>query len=120
MKKTFFHAASALYNGLEQPDNVYELKYRNHFVRNRQALIDLGESVNIPPTIFSRLLMEKSIETDVFPLYLYILNEGIPKDFDVHRFLRSFKVGCFEVNEVAYMPEDLDYTTLAFVENWTM
>ncbi|KAG2213642.1 hypothetical protein INT46_000817 [Mucor plumbeus] len=119
MLQTFFHAASALYNGLQQPDNAYESIYRLHFVRNRQALLDLGESVKIPPDIFSRLLMEKSIETDVFPLYLYILNEGIPKDFDVHQFLRAFKVGCFEVNEIALMPQELDYATLVFVENWT-
>lgn len=95
------------------------MHYRSHFLRNRQALLALGESVKIPRSILSRLLMEKSIETDVFPLYLYILNEGIPEDFDVHQFLRSFKVGCFEVNEVALMPQELDYTTLVFVENWT-
>lgn len=63
--------------------------------------------------------MEKSIEADVFPLYLYILNEGVPENFDVHQFLRAFKVGCFEVNEVALMPQDLDYATLVFVEQWT-
>ncbi|KAL7308090.1 regulator of (H+)-ATPase in vacuolar membrane, variant 3 [Mucor circinelloides] len=119
MLQTFFHAASALYNGLQQPDDSYETIYRSHFLRNRQALLELGESVKIPPDIFSRLLMEKSIETDVFPLYLYILNEGIPKDFDVHQFLRAFKVGCFEVNEIALMPQELDYATLVFVENWT-
>lgn len=116
--QTFFHAASALYNGLQQPDDEYETIYRSHFLRNRQALLELGESVKIPPEIFSRLLMEKSIETDVFPLYLYILNEGTPKDFDVHQFLRAFKVGCFEVNEIALMPQELDYATLVFVENW--
>ncbi|KAI8640796.1 RAVE protein 1 C terminal-domain-containing protein [Parasitella parasitica] len=119
MLQTFFHAATALYNGLQQPDDAYECVYRSHFLRNRQALLDLGESVKIPPDIFSRLLMEKSIETDVFPLYLYILNESIPKDFDVHQFLRAFKVGCFEVNEIALMPQELDYATLVFVENWT-
>ncbi|CEP07241.1 hypothetical protein [Parasitella parasitica] len=119
MLQTFFHAASSLYNGLQQPDDVYESVYRSHFLRNRQALLDLGESAKIPPDIFSRLLMEKSVETDVFPLYLYILNEGIPKDFDVHQFLRAFKVGCFEVNEIALMPQELDYATLVFVENWT-
>ncbi|KAF1802905.1 RAVE protein 1 C terminal-domain-containing protein [Mucor lusitanicus] len=119
MLQTFFHAASALYNGLQQPDDLYESIYRSHFVKNRQALLDLGESVKIPPDIFSRLLMEKSIETDVFPLYLYILNEGVPENFDVHQFLRAFKVGCFEVNEIALMPQELDYATLVFVENWT-
>lgn len=119
MLQTFFHAASALYNSLESPDNTHELRYRSHFLRNRQALIDLGNSVKIPPHTFSRLLMEKSIETDVFPLYLYILNESVPKDFDVHQFLRSFKVGCFEVNEVALMPQELEFSTLIFVENWS-
>lgn len=119
MLQTFFHAASALYNGLDTPDNVHEIRYRSHFVRNREALLDLGESVKISPPIFSRLLMEKSIETDVFPLYLYILNEEVPKNFDVHQFLRAFKVGCFEVNEVALMPQEFDYSTLIFVENWT-
>lgn len=108
-----------MYNGLQQPDDLYESIYRSHFVKNRQALLDLGESVKIPPDIFSRLLMEKSIETDVFPLYLYILNEGVPENFDVHQFLRAFKVGCFEVNEIALMPQELDYATLVFVENWT-
>ncbi|GAA5804339.1 hypothetical protein HPULCUR_009827 [Helicostylum pulchrum] len=119
MLQTFFHAASALYNGLDTPDHVHEIRYRSHFLRNRQALLDLGESVKVSPYVFSRLLMEKSIETDVFPLYLYILNESVPKDFDVHQFLRAFKVGCFEVNEVALMPQELDYSTLIFVENWT-
>ncbi|KAI9477753.1 MAG: RAVE protein 1 C terminal-domain-containing protein [Benjaminiella poitrasii] len=117
--QTFFHAASLFYNGFEESMNVHEIKYRSLFLKNRQALLDLGESVKIPPNVLSRLLMEKSIETDVFPLYLYILNETIPKDFDVHQFLRYFKVGCFEVNEVALMPQDLDYATLVFVENWT-
>lgn len=119
MLQTFFHAASALYNSLESPDNTHEIRYRSLFLRNRQALLDLGESVKISPYVFSRLLMEKSIETDVFPLYLHILNEGVPKDFDVHQFLRSFKVGCFEVNEVALMPQDLEFSTLLFVENWS-
>ena len=119
MLQTFFHAASALYNSLETPDNMHEVRYRSNFLLNRQALIELGSSVKIPPYVFSRLLMEKSIETDVFPLYLYILNEGVPKDFDVHQFLRSFKVGCFEVNEVALMPQELEYPTLIFVENWS-
>lgn len=118
MLQTFFHAASALYNSLETPDNMHEVRFRSHFIRNRQALLELGESVKIPPHTFSRLLMEKSIETDVFPLYLYILNESVPKDFDVHQFLRAFKVGCFEVCEVAFMPQELDYATLVFVENW--
>lgn len=119
MLQTFFHAASALYNSMETTDNIYEIRYRSHFVRNREALLDLGESVKISPSVFSRLLMEKSIETDVFPLYLYILNEEVPRDFDVHQFLRAFKVGCFEVNEVALMPQEFDYPTLVFVENWT-
>lgn len=119
MLQTFFHAASALYNSLESPDNTHEIRYRSLFLRNRQALLDLGESVKISPYVFSRLLMEKSIETDVFPLYLHLLNEGVPKDFDVHQFLRSFKVGCFEVNEVALMPEELEFSTLLFVENWS-
>ncbi len=119
MLQTFFHAASALYNSLESPDNTHEMRYRSHFIRNRQSLIELGNSVKIPPHTFSRLLMEKSIETDVFPLYLYILNESVPKDFDVHQFLRSFKVGCFEVNEVALMPQELEFPTLVFVENWS-
>ncbi|KAI8095298.1 RAVE protein 1 C terminal-domain-containing protein [Thamnidium elegans] len=96
MLQTFFHAASALYSGLDTPDHVHEIRYQSHFLRNRQALLDLGESVKVSPYVFSRLLMEKSIETDVFPLYLYILNESVPKDFDVHQFLRAFKVGCFE------------------------
>lgn len=119
MLQTFFHAASALYNGMDTTDNVHEIRYRSHFVRNREALLNLGESVKILPPVFSRLLMEKSIETDVFPLYLYILNEEVPRDFDVHQFLRAFKVGCFEVNEVALMPQEFDYSTLVFVENWT-
>ncbi|KAG1472233.1 hypothetical protein G6F56_001663 [Rhizopus delemar] len=117
--QTFFHAASAIYNGLQEPDNVHEMKYRTRFLQNRQAILELGQSVKIPPHVFSRLLMEKSIETDVFPLYLYILHEGVPENFDVHQFLRAFKVGCFEVNEVALMPQDLDYATLVFVEHWT-
>ncbi|KAG0842100.1 hypothetical protein G6F19_001183 [Rhizopus arrhizus] len=117
--QTFFHAASAIYNGLQEPDDMHEMKYRSRFLQNRQAILELGQSVKIPPPIFSRLLMEKSIEADVFPLYLYILHEGVPENFDVHQFLRAFKVGCFEVNEVALMPEDLDYATLVFVEHWT-
>ncbi|KAI8047369.1 RAVE protein 1 C terminal-domain-containing protein [Gilbertella persicaria] len=117
--QTFFHAASALYNGLEEPDNVHEIAYRSNFLLNRKAILDLGASFKISPDVLSRLLMEKSIETDVFPLYLYILNEQVPNNFDVHQFLRAFKVGCFEVNEVALMPQELDYATLAFVENWT-
>lgn len=95
------------------------MKYRSRFLQNRNAILELGQSVKIPPHISSRLLMEKSIEADVFPLYLYILNEGVPENFDVHQFLRAFKVGCFEVNEVALMPQDLDYATLVFVEHWT-
>ncbi|RCH95795.1 regulator of (H+)-ATPase in vacuolar membrane, partial [Rhizopus azygosporus] len=117
--QTFFHAASAIYNGYQEPDNIHEMKYRSRFLQNRNAILELGQSVKIPPHISSRLLMEKSIEADVFPLYLYILNEGVPENFDVHQFLRAFKVGCFEVNEVALMPQDLDYATLVFVEHWT-
>ncbi|KAI8988974.1 RAVE protein 1 C terminal-domain-containing protein [Pilobolus umbonatus] len=96
MPQTFFHGASVLYNGLTEPDNFHETQYRSFFLKNRDALLKLGETLSIPASVFSRLLMEKSIETDVFPLYLYILNEGVPKDFDVHQFLRAFKVGCFE------------------------
>ncbi|KAI8971923.1 RAVE protein 1 C terminal-domain-containing protein [Mycotypha africana] len=104
--QTFFNAASAIYNSLQEPDNAYEINYRSHFLLNRETLLELGSSVDIPPTVFSRLLTEKSIETDVFPLYLRILDQSVPPHFDVHHFLRTFKVGCFEVNEVALMAQE--------------
>ncbi|KAI8367413.1 RAVE protein 1 C terminal-domain-containing protein [Choanephora cucurbitarum] len=96
MLQTFFHAATALYNGLGEISDVHEATYRDNFISNRNTLLDLGASLKIPADILSRLLMEKSIETDVFPLYLHILNEQVPENFDVHQFLRAFKVGCFE------------------------
>ncbi|KAI8370276.1 RAVE protein 1 C terminal-domain-containing protein [Blakeslea trispora] len=96
MLQTFFHAASALYNGSGEISKVHETTYRNNFISNRNALLNLGTSLKIPADILSRLLMEKSIEMDVFPLYLHILNEQVPENFDVHQFLRAFKVGCFE------------------------
>ncbi|KAG0172011.1 regulator of (H+)-ATPase in vacuolar membrane [Apophysomyces sp. BC1021] len=118
MLQTVFHAAAMLYDCVPMSDAL-QSRHRSTFLRNRQDLFTLGENLKIPQQAFSRLLMEKSIEADMFALYLNVLDKGIPDDFNIQGFLEAFKAGCFQVFEAVIIQRDMEYSGLRFVEKWT-
>ncbi|ORZ24097.1 RAVE protein 1 C terminal-domain-containing protein [Absidia repens] len=116
MLQSIYHSASAMYHAA--PNKISVAKYRNQYLDNRQALFDLGEMVGLDKSLFSRLLMEKSIESDVFPVYFDILDKCIPDDFNVIHFLASFELGCFQIFEAVLLPRALDFSAVIFMEHW--
>ncbi|KAL0097480.1 RAVE protein 1 C terminal-domain-containing protein [Phycomyces blakesleeanus] len=116
MLQTVFRAASALYDSSVRAGK--DLQFQTTFLQNRQDLLALGETLNVPQKDFSRLLIQKSIEADAFVFYLAILEKGVPEGFNVAVFLESFEAGCFQVFEAAMMPCQLGYSGLVFIERW--
>ncbi|KAI8085118.1 RAVE protein 1 C terminal-domain-containing protein [Halteromyces radiatus] len=114
--QTIFHSAAAMCHSI--PDKVLISKYRQQYLDNRQVLFDLGEKIGIDKSLLSKLLMEKSIETDVFPLYLQILDKCVPDNFNMPYFLTSFQLGCFQIFQVITIRPSLDLSALVFIENW--
>lgn len=104
-----YHAAS---------DSASLTKYRNQYLDNRQALFDLGEKAGLSKSSFSKLLMEKSIESDTFPIYFDILDKCAPDDLNVPYFLKSFQLGCFQVFETILSPRSLNFAMVAFMGRW--
>ncbi|KAI8330852.1 RAVE protein 1 C terminal-domain-containing protein [Chlamydoabsidia padenii] len=111
-----FQSAAAMYHSAPDSDSVN--KYRNQFLDNRKALFKLGEKTGLDKSIFSRLLMEKSIESDAFPIYFVILEKCAPDNFNVGYFLKSFQLGCFQIFETILSPKSLNYSIVAFMERW--
>lgn len=64
--------------------------------------------------------MEKSVETDAFPLYFDILdNHDALDDFNIPQFLKSFQLGCFEIFESSILIKPtLDFAAILFIEYW--
>ncbi|ORX48543.1 hypothetical protein DM01DRAFT_1117238 [Hesseltinella vesiculosa] len=115
MLQMIFHSVAT-----NQQSRSFDLHVRDQYLKNRQALFETGESLNIPTHLFSTLLMEKTIEADTFPMYMDILEQHkAPSDVDVKQFLVSFQLGCCQVFEALLTPDSaLDYSALAFFERW--
>lgn len=63
--------------------------------------------------------MEKSVELDVFDLYLPMVDEQPSLLFDKQCFLQGFKSGCFQVFSMALRQQEFGYADLALIERWT-
>ncbi|KAI9307260.1 RAVE protein 1 C terminal-domain-containing protein [Cunninghamella echinulata] len=96
MVQTIFNSASILYHS--PPDSAAVAKYRNQYIENRKTLIELGEKQGISKLYIYKLLIEKCVELDVFPLYFDILdNHNVLDNFNIPQFLYDFQLGCFEI-----------------------
>ncbi|KAI8369422.1 RAVE protein 1 C terminal-domain-containing protein [Radiomyces spectabilis] len=107
MLQTVFHAAATLYHTIPMAEIHQEPKFQDAFLTDRQDLIELGETLAIDRTMFSRLLMEKTIEVDVFPFYMNILDQHVLDGGDVGYFLQAFKTSYFQICEPVLMQREL-------------
>lgn len=83
--------------------------------RRKQDLISLGETVHIQRKTLEKLLMEKSIEADVFGLYLRIQSDTHDQD---GLFWAAFKNGCLQVFDMSLSQQEFNFSNLVFIENW--
>ncbi|CAO3607183.1 unnamed protein product [Cunninghamella echinulata] len=118
MVQTIFNSASILYHS--PPDPTAVAKYRNQYIENRKTLIELGEKQGISKLYIYKLLIEKCVELDVFPLYFDILdNHNVLDNFNIPQFLFDFQLGCFEIFDSSLIPgSSLDFATISFFEHW--
>ncbi|KAI8144673.1 RAVE protein 1 C terminal-domain-containing protein [Fennellomyces sp. T-0311] len=117
--QVIFHNASAIYDSAVAPMLSADRKYEDSFMQMQQDIMSLAESVKISPAALDRLLMEKSIETDVFSLYLRMIDAHSVSAADAKAFMNAFKTGCLQVFRSALNQQDYNYSGLAFMEHWS-
>ena len=93
--------------------------YQASFEQRQEDIFTLGESVMISRPILNRLLLEKSIETDVFALYLRMIDTQTVSPSDAKTFMSAFKTGCLQVFRAALNEQDYNYSGIAFMERWS-
>ncbi|KAI9316514.1 RAVE protein 1 C terminal-domain-containing protein [Dichotomocladium elegans] len=116
MLQTIFHAASALYSRSSAPHR--NINYQEAFKTIRKNMMVLSETAQVPYSSFSRLLMEKSIEVDMFGAYLRLIESNPDEKLDVVAFSNAFKTGCLQIFKIALQQQDFSYGSLAFIEGW--
>lgn len=114
-----FHNASAIYDSAVAPMLSIDRGYKDSFEQLQQDFVSLGESVKISQPALNRLLLEKSIETDVFSLYLRMINAHSVSPADAKAFMNAFKTGCLQVFRSALNQQEHYYSGLAFMEQWS-
>ncbi|KAI9258749.1 RAVE protein 1 C terminal-domain-containing protein [Phascolomyces articulosus] len=119
LMQTIFHGAAALYDSTVAPMLKSVGGYRSSFEQTQQDILSLGESVLIPRTVLHRLILEKSIEADVFTLYLNMIDTDSVSASDAKAFMSAFKTGCLQVFRAALNDQDYYYSGLAFMERWS-
>ncbi|KAI9492527.1 RAVE protein 1 C terminal-domain-containing protein [Zychaea mexicana] len=121
--QTIFHSAAALYDSTVAGELGSNHNYHASFVQTQEDILSLGESAHIPRAVMRRLLLEKSIEVDVFGLYLSIIDtadaSSIVSPSDAKTFMAAFKTGCLQVFRAALTDQEYYYSGLAFMEHWS-